>query len=181
MEAHLDASIPTKTKGVKPLLTPERLRELLHYDPDTGIFTWTRSTSNRAVAGKTAGCATPSGYVLLRIDDVLYKAHRLAWFYAYAVWPSKGLDHINRIPCDNRLQNLREANQSENMQNAGPQKNNRSGIPGVFFTGKSWSAYIAINKKRTYLGFFKTKSEAVSARFAAAARLHPFAPRQVQP
>jgi HNH endonuclease len=88
-------------------LTAERLRERLHYDAETGVFT-RRVGSSNARAGDVAGSVHSTGYVRISIDGGKYTAHCLAWFYVHGVWPSDQIDHINRNRSDNRIANLRE-------------------------------------------------------------------------
>lgn len=148
------------------MLTVERLRQVLHYDPVTGNLTWLVSTSNRAPVGSVAGCRDPrSGYVLLRIDGTLYFAHRLAWFYMTGVWPADLLDHRNLIRSDNRWENLREATYSQNFQNSGRRKDNTSGIKGVSWDAQRglWRAQICVEGKRMVLGRFASKDSAAAA------------------
>jgi hypothetical protein len=165
-----------------PKLTVERLRELLHYDPETGVFTWKVTLSRRAVAGKTAGAfASLKGYTPISVLNVKYLAHRLAWFYVYGVWPSEDVDHINRVRSDNRITNLRLASRTENSQNAGLKRNNTSGYKGVSLhkTTRRWRAHLMVGRKQIHLGLFDCIHEAVAARKAAEAIYHPYAPKEV--
>ena len=95
----------TTTKQDK--LTAERLRERLHYDAGTGVFT-RRVGSGHARAGDMAGTIHSTGYVRISIDGGKYTAHHLAWLYVHGVWPSDQIEHINRKRSDNRIANLRE-------------------------------------------------------------------------
>ena len=150
-------------------LTQERLRELLDYDPETGIFRWRASTGRKA--GSEAGCLSHFGYRVIRINDQLYYAHRLIWLYVHGVWPSDQLDHINGVRLDNRLWNLREATNSENQGN---RKVTRNGLKGAFFRkrNRNWQSKIVKNGKCHSLGCFDTELEAHLAYVAAALRLH---------
>jgi len=147
-------------------LTQNRLKELLAYDPDTGEFMW-RQTKGRAKAGQLAGATDAYGYRVVRVDGVLYKAHRLAWLYTHGKWPDGLLDHINRVPDDNRLRNLREATQSENMHNAA--RCTKSGVPGVRWRAErsKWVAQIRVGYRQHVIGSFACKDEAIRARRAA--------------
>ena len=92
------------------MLTYERLRELLHYDPETGAFTWIKSTYRKGQPGTPAGCLSKRlGYILIGIDKRLYYAHRLAFLWMTKQWPEKEVDHINLDKADNRWANLRPA------------------------------------------------------------------------
>jgi hypothetical protein len=171
-----------KGLALKKQLTAERLRELLHYDPETGIFTRKISItlSKQFKAGDVAGGIDKSlGYIVISVENARYRAHRLAWFYVYGVWPVHGVDHINGIRNDNRLSNLREANKSQNGQNVHKcRSSSSSGVLGVTQIKKTgrWQATITIDGKVKYLGRFLTSEDARTAYLSAKARLHPFAP-----
>lgn len=139
-------------------MTQHRLKELLSYDPDTGIFTWIKRSNN------TAGAVDAYGYTVIRIDTVLYKAHRLAWLYMHGEFPAGNLDHINQVKSDNRIDNLRVVSQSQNMQNL-------AGVKGISWdkTRAKWCARIKVMYKDIYLGRFINKDDAIAARKAAEA------------
>lgn len=103
-------------------LTPERLRELLEYDPETGKFTWLRNRAFKALGGTHAGYLNSNGYLRITVDDVSYAAHRLAWLYVHGRWPDKTIDHINRNKQDNRIANLRDVTHSEQNYNSSRSK-----------------------------------------------------------
>jgi hypothetical protein len=153
------------------MLTQAQLKELLHYDPETGLFIWVASSGCR-LKGERAGSLHHSGYMNLWVNKKQYRSHRLAWFYVHGVWPIE-IDHINHIRDDNRLINLREATRQQNNRNASRRKDNTSGISGVSqFKGK-WRARIRVNKKEIHLGYFDDKFEAVCAK-KSAERKHGF-------
>ena len=158
---------------MKTTLTMERLHELLKYDPATGVFTWRKFRSNHAKAGAVAGYTEEAEYCHIRIDGVLYKAHRLAWLYVYGAWPNFDIDHINQNKADNRIKNLREVNRSQNMQNVSISKGNKSGLRGVSWAkhANKWRACIHVNYKSIHLGYFKTAESAYAA-YVDAARAH---------
>ncbi|OBU13322.1 HNH endonuclease signature motif containing protein [Morganella psychrotolerans] len=142
-------------------LTQSRLRELLDYSPDTGVFTWLQYRSQLARAGSTAGRVNmTTGYVEIQIDGTRYKAHRLAWLYCHGVMPDKQMDHINSNRTDNRIANLREATRSQNQQNTGLTKANKSGRKGVYFRDGKWLAQAQINGKKHHLGRHNSIDEA---------------------
>ena len=150
-------------------LTAEELRELLHYDQETGIFTRKVSTSNRVKVGAVAGCPGGYGYLLISVHSRLYQAHRLAWLYMYGEWPKGQIDHLNRNRSDNRIANLRDVTQKQNLQNRSKSSTNTSGHPGVVWHKRisKWLAYIKHNYKQIHLGYFSILEEALSARKAA--------------
>ncbi len=164
----------------RPRVALSRLKELLNYDYDTGIFTnkVTRS-SGQSNEGVPAGFFEKStGYTRLGIDTYQYAAHKLAWFMSYSEWPSEDIDHINGIKTDNRLVNLRLASRSENMQNkSAAQKNSKTGVRGVSFYGGKYRAEITVNGISKKLGGWSTLAEAEAAYLTAKTLLHPFSLR----
>ncbi len=131
----------------RPELTAEELRELLNYDQETGIFTRKVSTSNRVKVGAVAGCSGGDGYLLIMVQSRLYQAHRLAWLHTHGVWPKGQIDHINRDRSDNRIANLRDVTQKQNLQNRSKSSTNTSGHPGVSWNKRisKWQASIKHN------------------------------------
>lgn len=150
-------------------LTAERLRELLDYAPEAGIFIW-RVSRGKAVAGAKAGTRSSNGYLHIGVDGRAYRAHRLAWLYVTGSWPIDQIDHINLIRTDNHWANLREATRSQNYANRRPYVTNKSGHKGVswFKRDGRWRAAIVVNRKCTHLGLFDTREEAHAAYVAAA-------------
>ena len=163
-------------------LTAERLRELLHYDPETGIFTWLNSSSGRGrviKAGAIAGVGRGHRYIRIGFFGYRNYAHRLAWLYVYGKFPVNHIDHINGNGHDNRIKNLREATHAENHQNTKIRVDNSIGFTGVYFhktTGK-WRAAITANKKTHSLGLFRTPELAYEAYLEAKSKLHAFNPK----
>jgi hypothetical protein len=153
-------------------LTAERARELLSYDPETGVFRWAKTRPGKP-AGKMTG-ALSHGYILIRVDNVLYRAHRVAFLIMEGAWPPCHVDHINGIRNDNRWANLRHATASENGRNKALQSNSGSGYKGVSFFKpiKKWSAYIGSKKKRFHLGYFETAEDAHAAYVDAAKKYY---------
>ncbi len=160
----------------KQIITAERLRELLHYNPDTGIFTWKANRQGGgATPGKKAGYVTTTGYVQIGVDRVGYLAHRLAWLYMTGAFPALHIDHINGSRTDNRWLNIRNVNFVTNAQNIrkAMNSNKSSGMLGVSLykrTGR-WQAQISVGGTPKPLGYFNTPEEAYSA-YLAAKRVH---------
>ncbi len=153
----------------RPELTAEYLRSVLHYDQETGIFTWKVSTSRRVKVGDVAGSQNGGGYLNIKLQSRLYQAHRLAWLYTSGVWPKDQLDHVNRVRTDNRVSNLREVTNKQNQQNAGKRSDNASGHAGVSWNRRrsKWIAHITHNQKHIHLGYFDDLEVAIAARKAA--------------
>lgn len=144
-------------------LSLERLKELLFYDPDTGVFTWISPAKNyKRPVGAVAGYINNLGYVQIGIDCGHYSAHRLAWMYMHGELPELVIDHINGNPSDNRIKNLRVVTHQQNMWNRMVQSNNKSGYPGVYFnkSANKWHASIRVKGKRIHLGYFTSAKEA---------------------
>ena len=148
-------------------LTAEYLRSVLDYDPESGIFTWKVGSANQVKVGDVAGWPD-DGYLRIMVQKRSYHAHRLAWLYVRGEWPKDQIDHINRDRADNRIANLREVTNKQNLQNAGKYSHNTSGHTGVCWHKQSskWEAKIRHNYKHIYLGLFTDLAEAISARKA---------------
>jgi hypothetical protein len=142
------------------ILTATRLREVLHYDADTGVFVrLTRKYPTTGTVPKNPRCA----YLCIGIDYRVYRAHRLAWLYVHGSWPDGQIDHINGDKLDNRIANLRVATASQNKQNMRKARSDsRSGLIGASWHTKSnkWRAAIQIDGKKKHLGYFDTPEEA---------------------
>jgi len=158
------------------MLSQERLKSLLNYDQETGIFTCLVSRGRNAKVGSIAGTVDPKGYVRIKIDGQQYKAHRLAWLYVYGDLPPDQMDHINRIKTDNRIGNLRLATQAENQQNRSMRSDNTSGHIGVswYKSAEKWQAQIRINHKQINIGYFANLQDAIAARKAAEIKYFTF-------
>lgn len=144
-------------------LTAKRLRKVLDYNPETGKFVRRIARSNQR-AGTETGCINTLGYVVIMVDYKLYLAHRLAWLYVYGKWP-KGVDHINRNPGDNRLCNLRQCDQAQNVRNSRRSRHNTSGLKGAIYRENRghWYATTMVRGKKLYLGSFPTAKAAHAA------------------
>ena len=157
----------------RKVLTAERLRDLIHYDPKSGIMT--RRTGRPGVrAGSTAGSRSRSGYVCVSIDGRSYRRSRLAWLYMTGSWPTHEMDHRNGDKEDDRFSNLREATRVENCRNTRPWS--RHGVKGVCYHARrrerNWEASVWADSRRKSLGYFGTKAEAAAAAEAANEKLH---------
>lgn len=147
------------------ILTQAELKEQLHYNPDTGIFTRLISNAQKIKCGDVAGSKTNTGYLEITVLGKRYLSHRLAWFYMTGEMPKNLIDHINRIGADNRFCNLRQANKSENAINGKLKSNNTSGFKGVSLCKRSnkWKANGKLNGKQKFLGRFDTAELASNA------------------
>lgn len=176
-------------ESVMAKITAAKLRALLDYDPETGVFTWLyrpvsmfkdgghsaqhqQSRWNTNYAGKPAGNRMTSGYVFISVCGCRDYAHRLAWLYVTGEYPNEHIDHVNGIRWDNRLVNLRAVSQFENAKNQRLRSTNTSGTMGVAWhrqRGK-WGARIMVAGRNISLGLYTEKDAAIKARREAEAR-----------
>ena len=148
----------------KKIISQSRLKEVLHYCPDSGAFTWIKRLSNHAIVGATANNRNDAGYIRIGIDGLSYRAHRLAFIYMTGGDAPKEVDHINHDPSDNRWCNLRMATKKINGMNQKKSKNNTSGFNGVFRRSddKAWCAHIMVDRKFIHLGSYKDIEDAAN-------------------
>jgi hypothetical protein len=149
----------------RPRLTRARLRELLHYDKETGEFRWWKRVGDELRPGNVAG------FVLIRVQGRGYSAHQLAWLYMTGRWGRPMIDHRDGNATNNRRSNLRRATPTQNSANRRRSRHNTSGYKGVSLcrrSGRRWRAVIS-KKRRIHLGTFATP-EAAHAAYVAAAR-----------
>ena len=143
-------------------ITAEQLRELLRFDPETGVFSWAKNWGGKRRGGPV-GCLHPHGYVVIQVLGRQHPAHRLAWLHVHGAWPSSELDHINGVRDDNRVANLRVASGTQNNGNRRLTEKNKSGFKGVRKKGKNWEASIGFGKEWFYIGMFKASEVAGAA------------------
>ena len=155
------------------MLTQTRLKEVLDYNPETGVFT-RRLKQSGVSQGKTSGSLTNEGYMVTSIDSKLYKCHRLAWLYMTGLWPIGQIDHKNGNRSDNRFDNLRDVAKQQNTENQRKaQRSNKStSVLGTWKNGSGFAARISHNNAKVYLGTFATIEEARAAYIAAKRLLH---------
>lgn len=155
-------------------LTLCRLKEVLLYDPKTGVFRWIKQLNSRSKVGSIAGC--PAGgkfsYIRIRVDGYYYPAHRLAWFWVTGSWPINKIDHKRGL--SNRFNNLREATAAQNNWNSKRPRTNTTGVKNVYWDEryKRWDVRIRVNGNRIRIGCFKVKKEAVLACRQATKKYH---------
>lgn len=169
------------------MLTVERARERLSYDPATGALTWLERprsefsrdrlwvTWNKRWAGKEAGSVGVNGYRYVTVDGVKYLSHRVIWLIATGAWPANDIDHEHGRRSDNQFDALREATRGENLKNCCRRKDNSSGTTGVYLDrsrGK-WVAVIHSDGITHHLGRHESIDDAIAARKSAEA-IHGF-------
>jgi hypothetical protein len=145
-------------------ITQEDLVKNFTYNPSTGEF-------NRLRGRAKTGSVNNEGYVHIKINNKIYKAHRLAFLYMTGDFPADEVDHINGNRSDNRWENLRKCTRHQNMGNSKTYQNNRSNLKGVRKNRNGWEARIRINGTAIQIGTFKTREEAKAAYDAKAVEL----------
>lgn len=157
------------------MVTLERLKDLLSYDPESGLFNWKIPMNRGQIKeGDVAGYLhKQTGYVIIGIDGLVYSAHTLAWFYMTGEWV-KGLDHINRVKSDNKFDNLRKADASEQIANTSLRRDNTSGVKGVYYDSRrnKFQTEIHFKGKKYYLGAYDTIEEAACVVYDKRTELH---------
>lgn len=155
----------------KPLPDIAVLRQLLHYDPDTGEIRW--ATGFRT--GRLAGGIDELGYIRLGFAGTRARGHQVAWALHYGHWPNHEVDHRDRNRANNRIKNLRKATHIENLMNCGARRRFRDGskhsqYKGVTYAAKDrrWRAQIGVAGRNLYLGNHLTEEAAARAYDAAA-------------
>jgi hypothetical protein len=149
------------------MIDQNQLKELLRYDPDTGVFTWLKSYNN-VVTGKPAKTKGRNGYIDIKIKGIRHYAHRLAWLYMTGKNPNNVIDHIDRDKTNNSFSNLRDVSSKENTNNqVRPQANNKTGVRGVIPYVNGYSSQISVNGKNIHLGVFRSIKDAEGAYLSA--------------
>ena len=156
--------------------TQADLIDLMNYDSETGIFTWSKSRRG-VIVGKPLGTSNGFGYLRITVLGQSVYAHRLAWMFVHGSMPECQIDHINGDRSDNRISNLRSVTCAQNLQNKiRPQSNSKSSVLGVSWheKGKKWQSHIAKEGKRIYLGLFESIDDAKQAYLLAKREIHEF-------
>lgn len=146
-----------------------RIKELFDYRED-GFVVWKINTGKKRLIGVIAGCPRgPDGYQRVGIMKKDYYIHHIVWAWHHGKWPNKHIDHANGDPRDNRIENLREATQSQNIANSKGKKS-RGIVKGVSPVrgASTWNAHIMVNYKQINLGNYPTQEAAQKAYLAAA-------------
>lgn len=157
------------------MITADRLKTLLTYDPTTGLFMRRAPAANgKFKQGSIAGTVQPNGYIRIKIDGVQYSAHRLAWLYVHGYLPSDWIDHKDANPSNNRVDNLRLVSPSENKMNCFVRKDNSSGCKGVNWHKhrQKWAVSCTVRGVKHYLGHFDNLEDAVRSRTLFAKTAH---------
>lgn len=153
-------------------LTQARLKQLLHYDSITGLFTHIEVRRNNNL-NKPVGSINSKGYTVIKLEGMSYSGHRLAWLYMTGQWPKDEVDHKDTVKHNNIWENLREANRYQNMQNRGVKQDSKTKVKGVKLTpDNTYIATIKFHNNIIHLGTFKTIDEAKASYINAANFYH---------
>ena len=139
------------------MITQERLKEVLEYNPETGDFLW-KKTRGGAMKGNIAGSKLHNGwgnvYLRIKVDSKMYLAHRLAFLYMTGEMPENGkqVDHIDGDGLNNSWENLRIVTQAGNNRNQKLHATNTSGYCGVAWTPENGKWRVRIENK--HYGYF---------------------------
>lgn len=171
----------------RSLPTPEELRQLLRYEPETGKLYWKPRPAimfdeirhcniwNARYANKEAFTSVKgSGYRHGRVNYKPLLAHRVIWAMVHSRWPEAQIDHVDNDRLNNRIGNLRESTHAENMRNQCNRKTNKSGYKGVHWDSrdKAFRAQISYEGKKIFLGYHATAEAAHAAYCEAAKKYH---------
>jgi len=153
----------------KKSLTYKKARFYFKYDLLTGKVFWKVSPANRVQIGDEVGWVGKRGYREVHVCGVRYYVHRVVWLLCYGYFPENGIDHIDRNPTNNRIENLREVSQQCNLRNYGNPSDNTSGVKGVCWVKgrKRWAVSITVLGQTYHIGSHKSFDEAVLFRLAA--------------
>lgn len=153
-------------------LTAQQLRELLSYDPKTGLFLW-RVSRGKGYAGAIAGKYDKNGYIVIGANRQEFKSHQVAWMFVHGYWPTLHIDHIDGDKTNNRIANLRHVTVLVNQRNrTRPNCTNKLGILGVSKYGNKFCSRIWHDGGLIHLGTFNDVGAAQAAYFEAKSRLH---------
>lgn len=153
-------------------LDQETLKQLIHYCPETGVFTWLVQRGGGIKPGDRAGFVSKGegrGYLHIKVLARKYQASRLAWLYMTGEWPEDLVDHRDRDRANNKWSNLRHATMVQNCANRKIDPRNMLGVKGVSKCGSKFRARITVEGKLQQIGAFSTIEDAAEAYAAAAA------------
>lgn len=169
--------------SIQDLTDYEYAHKRLSYDPETGIFIWkevgpdiisndwNRHMWNARYADTVCGTTRKTGYIQIRLKWTcgtmkVRLAHRIAWLMCYGDWPSDVIDHINGNPSDNRIENLRDVDTTQNHRNMRRSKSGL-GVFGVTWDKRKakWLVRIGIGSGvLKNLGYYSDMDEAIAVR-----------------
>ncbi len=153
------------------VITREYVRELLDYDPATGVFVWKAPLSRRVKIGQEAGVVAANGRRYISADGRVYMAHHLAWLYVYGEFPVGNLSPKNGDYLDIRIDNLKPETAAETARRGGQNRSaGKSGVKGVSYDRErdKWIATVTREYRSVRIGRFDTKEAAEAAYIAAA-------------
>lgn len=147
--------------------TKEYFDKYFSYDAETGNLIW-MVTRFQVVAGQIAGAIDHEGYIIVGLNKIRHRAHRIIWVMVTGETPDQ-IDHQNGCRSDNRWFNLRDVSNQENSRNQKLKITNSSGVTGVSWhiRLKKWVAHIRVDGRAKFLGGFSEFDDAVKSRLDA--------------
>lgn len=141
---------------VKDKLTQAELKELLEYNPDTGLWKW-HTPKGSCKKGWFCGSRSIGGYLDIKIRGKSYRTHRLAFLFMEGAFPPDLVDHIDGDTANNKWHNLRHCSYSGNNRNTRLPNTNTSGYKGVSRReGRStWTVRLSVAGKTRNFGCYK--------------------------
>lgn len=156
-----------KSDKPKPEITQEYVRSIFTYSPETGLLNYKKSPRYGILPGDLVGhvykVSDNLSYLETTINSRSYKIHRLIWLYMTGRFPDKGIDHKDGNGLNNKWDNLRECNQSQNQWNKSKYKSKKGLYKGVYKDGNLFKALVTVEGKQINIGWFKTELEAAIA------------------
>tara|TARA_R110000796_G_scaffold103708_1_gene213138 strand:+ start:133 stop:600 length:468 start_codon:yes stop_codon:yes gene_type:complete len=132
------------------------IEDSLTYDPDTGLFKWLTITGTKK-RGWFVGWKNKRGYCSIEVNGKKLLAHRLAWYLMKGKMPENIIDHIDRNPSNNKLDNLRVSTHRGNTLNSARYDNSKNASQ---MSNGRWRSYYTYRGKKEHLGVFGTEKEA---------------------
>lgn len=136
-------------------LTQEEAHRLFEYKD--GVLFWKERPKNsrKPKDDMEAGTLTGHGYKKIAINKNKYYVHQVIFLMQHGFIP-KLLDHIDGNGLNNKIENLRVANKTENAYNSKTRIDNTSGHKSVIWHKKSnkWMVQLQLQKKSKYFGVF---------------------------
>lgn len=158
-------------KAERAHVTADYARQILDYDPETGVFRWRSRPGRRCIIGAVA-TAIQKGRNTVKLGGTRFQASNVAWLCVHGEWPDFEVDHHDQNKFNDAIGNLRPSNTSKNMMNRGKTAANKSGFKGVSPHGDGFVVWIGVDNRKYYLGWFKEASQGAAAYRIAASVLH---------
>ena len=140
---------------------------------DDGILYWKKKPCNRVKVGDRAGSNQGGGYIGVTLLGKRYPVHKIVYALHHNEIPEI-VDHIDGNRKNNKIENLRACNRSQNNRNTSIRQNNKSGCKNVTWHPQSgkWRVIVRCNKKPYSFGLFEDLELADLVATEARIKLH---------